>query len=154
MTATGRLLRIALLVGVLGALGVPLPAVAAHADTAAVVVHLATADDQTSITVHVGDTIDVRLKPDGQWRWSSPTSSDDAILHRVSGGAAGGPGHRHHHRATEAHATFRALSTGQAALDAFGSLFCRHGHVCPTIAGGPGPSPLLARLWHVDVAVV
>lgn len=121
---------------------------AATAAPAGLAVNLGTGDDQAAITVHVGDTINVNLKPDGQWRFSIPESSDATVLRRVD---VKPHGRRHHHKVTGSRSSFRATAAGEATLEAFGSLYCNKGHVCPALA--VAPTPLIARLWRVDVTV-
>jgi hypothetical protein len=116
---------------------------------------LGTGDDGTSITVHVGDTINVRLQPDGLFHFATPTSSDDTVLHR-QGGGGGGRGHRHghghhHHKVTEGRTSFIAVAAGTAGLESFGSIACAHHRLCPAEVGGV--APIVARRWHVDVVV-
>lgn len=131
---------------VLGPLAVP----SAAASGSGTPVSLGTGDDQAAITVHVGDTINVRLRPDGQFHFSAPTSSDEAVLHRQGGG--GGRGHGHHHKVTEGRASFNALAAGTATLEAFGTIRCTKSHkICP--AERTGADRLIARRWHVDVTV-
>ena len=113
---------------------------------------LGTADDQSAVTVHVGDTINVSLAPDGLFHFSTPTSSDDTVVRRQGGGGHGhGHGHGHHHKITEGRASFVAVSAGTASLEAIGSIQCPHHHICPAEAGSA--TPVVARRWHVDVTV-
>ena len=119
---------------------------AAAADAAGAATRLGTGDDGAVITVHVGDTISVHLAPDGQFHFSTPTSSDDTVLRRQ-----GGRGHHRHHGVTGGQATFVAVAAGTASLEAFGTIQCHGHHVCPAERGEP--TRLLARRWHVDVTV-
>jgi hypothetical protein len=138
-------------VAIAGAALVPLAAPSAAASGSGSPVSLGTGDDGAAITVHAGDTINVRLRPDGPFRFSTPTSSDDTVLHRQGGGPGGGPAHGHHHKVTDGRASFAAVSAGRAGVDAIGTIACQGHHVCP--AGTAGVAPILARRWHVDVTV-
>lgn len=134
--------------------GTPMASPSAAASGSGSPVSLGTGDDGASITVHVGDKINVRLAPDGVFHFATPTSSDESVLQRHgggSGGGGGGHGHHHHHKATEGRASFVAVAAGTATLESFGSIQCKHHHVCP--AEVLAPAQLLARRWHVDVTV-
>jgi len=113
-------------------------------------VSLGTGDDGDAITVHVGDTINVRLQPEGIFHFVTPTSSDVTVLRRQGGGRGRGRGH--HHSVTNGRASFIAVAPGVASLESFGSAQCTKTHkICP--AERTGPDRLLARRWHVDVTV-
>ena len=142
-------------VAIAGAALLPLASPAAAASGSGNPVSLGTGDDGAAITVHVGDTINVHLQPDGLFHFAPPASSDDTVLHRQGGGGgSGGRGHghrRHHHKITEAHASFVAVAAGTASLESFGSIACPHHRICP--AEAVGVAPIVARRWHVDVTV-
>lgn len=135
--------------GIVLAAATLLPAASASAaGSGGKAIKLGTGDDQSAITVHVGDVINVRLKPDANFHFVTPTSSDESVLRQQGSGAANG----HHHKVDNGHATFVARSTGTATLESFGTIGCKGHRVCPAERGG-GPARLLARRWHVDVTV-
>jgi hypothetical protein len=109
------------------------------------------ADDGAQLTLHVGQQLVVKLEPAGIFRWDQPQSTDSSVLRA---GTRAGPArrHRHRHRHAGISATFSAVGTGTADVQATGAPVCRKGKVC--ILGAGAPSPALVRLWRVTVQVV
>lgn len=73
---------------------------------------LSNKDNSTSISVHRGDEITVRLageqKDTSTWAWSEPTAADGAVLQRSSAGTSPNG---------DATAVFRARADGTTTLD-------------------------------------
>jgi predicted secreted protein len=95
------------------------------------------ADDGTTVHLHPGQTLTVKLQGSEFMHWEQATSSDPHVLRGSRGTRMGGGGNFH--------GTFRALRTGTADVTDIDAPVCHH-HVCP-------PGPTFFRQWTVHVTV-
>jgi hypothetical protein len=93
-------------------------------------------DSGHSYTLDVGDQLVVTLSGPASMRWTTPTTSNGAVLVRRSG--SGG---------TTARATFRATSVGKSVVSAVHAMRC-------TVQCGMVTSPrIVPRQFHVAISV-